>query len=83
MTRVEIIEERARDCADVLAENRYGAPVATGWYAEDVPALVKVARAARDLHTVVEEAESVGMCLPTRAESLTLGAALAELDVVE
>lgn len=41
------IEQRVADVQGAIASNPYGSPVATGWYAQDVPALVKVARAAR------------------------------------
>jgi len=38
--------------------------------------LRRIEEAARALSEVVEEAESVGICLPTRAEALALRAAL-------
>ena len=67
------IEQRAADCADALTANRYGSPVATGWYAQDVPALVRAARAARAIrkyHAFVPDAEAM----------LALDLALAELE---
>lgn len=40
--------------------------------------LLDLYEAAKALHTQVEMAESVGVCLPSRVESLSLEAAIAE-----
>lgn len=45
-----------------------------------LPEIVAVVEAAEHLHERVEMDESVGICLSSRAESLTTGAALAALE---
>ena len=45
-----------------------------------LPQIVAVVEAATVLHERVEMDESVGICLSSRTESLTAGAALAALD---
>ena len=43
------IEGRLRACQEDKATRPYGHPIAVGWYAEDVLALVNVAKAAEHL----------------------------------
>lgn len=43
------VQERLEACQELVAERPYSHPVATGWYAEDVPNLLAVAKAARDV----------------------------------
>lgn len=65
------IEGRLAACRDDVGNRPYSAPVSTGWYAEDVLALVNIAKAARPF---AEPRDT------TLAEYDALRAALAVLD---
>jgi len=71
LNRIQQENERLR--AENLREPKPDAVLVDGVRLDQ---LRRIEEAARALSEVVEEAESVGICLPTRAEALALRAAL-------
>ena len=53
MTSLAELRERLKLCTDDVKERPYSHPVATGRYAEDVPALLDVAEAAKEWNRIL------------------------------